>query len=548
MAENLNYLEPGFFSEVRENPNLALVPNTLDIVAIIGTGKATTPIYENLAGLTGGTGMQQLSSGVQEFLGFNGTFSSGVSNFGFSVVGGATGSFTFGSTGETLSINVGETVYSIGLTGTSLSPADVAVQINASAGASGNFTAAAYGGASGSVQIITLNGQEIQIGSTGATANSILGFTGGDWGNNIYWHANGPTTPYTVGYESPGSSFTPKYFYSLQSVIDQYGEPSTSATISMGAQAAFTEGAQVVLCRLLNPEAGDLMTEYQAALDDLKKFNCNIVVPMLPINTYPQVGVKTMAHCSDMSNKINRKERVCILGADETETIMPLTGAGSWQELTSGYVNLNPVTGLKSNRVVIMAPGSAYVSLPSGLTFVNGTVLAAALAGRILNTSYDEATPMTRKPLVSIAGLYERLSDEKTRVEKNALSTQYGCTVVEMNSSVAVIRRAVTSNISSIASQELSIVRSFDRIASELRALLEAQFIGIKISPNTPGDVANATSSYLNRMVNEAIIGSFRGVSVVPHVGEPRQMDVSFEAVPIYPFLWGFVDISITLG
>jgi hypothetical protein len=119
---------------------------------------------------------------------------------------------------------------------------------------------------------------------------------------------------------------------------------------------------------------------------------------------------------------------------------------------------------------------------------------------------------------------------------------------MEMKSGVAMVRRAVTADSSSIAAQEPSIVRAFDQIARELREFLENRFVGSKIVPSVTSTVLEAaTQTYLNGKVSEEIISAFRSIKATQNKTEPRQFDISFEAVPIFPFLWGMIDLSISI-
>ena len=560
MAETLSTsnTEPGFYSQVRENANLQVPPSTVNVVAVIGAGKATDTYYADVTPvLSAGVrtlDYDALGTSITSFDGFNGTLSRDLSNFGFGLIGatGATAGGYYNVAGKTFSFEVADTTYEVGFTagqtGVSLTGIVAAINgITGMSGATGAALAIATAGTTGYVQLVSKNASILTI--LDGNANSVLGFADFASSDIIYWHAKAPVTSYQVQFENPKTSFAPTYHYSSKSVQAAYGAATTvTNTLSLGADAVFIEGAGVVLCRLLDPVelakgATQTMVEYEAALTDLEKYNCSVIVPMLPINTYPDVMMDTMSHVSTMSDKLNRKERTCILGVDETVDIIPTQGGtgDSWESIMETFTGINPTTGMQSNRVVVMSPGSAYVNG----TLVNGTYLAACLAGRLM--SFDEATPMTRKTFASVGGLYANIIDEKSRYEKNLLGGSFGVTVCEMNGTICTIRRAITANVSSIASQEISIVRAFDRIAAELRVLLEQQFVGTKISGSTSSFITSSATRYLNGMVDATIIGSFRGVSAVQNAQDPRQFDVSFEAVPIFPFLWGFIDISITL-
>jgi hypothetical protein len=162
----------------------------------------------------------------------------------------------------------------------------------------------------------------------------------------------------------------------------------------------------------------------------------------------------------------------------------------------------------------------------------------------MVSSEFDEAEPMTRKALSTIS---ELLLPDLSRPEKNQL-TDLGVTVIEAKSSTILVRRAVTADYSSIAAQEPSIVRAFDRVAMELRESLENRFVGTKILNTTHTALEAATTVFLERLVANEIITTYRNVKAEQNNVEPRQFDISFEAVPVFPFIWGFLDISITIS
>jgi hypothetical protein len=247
-----------------------------------------------------------------------------------------------------------------------------------------------------------------------------------------------------------------------------------------------------------------------------------------------------------MSSKLERMERMCILGMDETSGRLDTLGsAPSWESYLSAFNSVTANSGLQSERVMVVNPGQATFNYKNANYTVDGTYLAASMAGLMTSPNYDVATPMTRKVMSNVLAL---ILPELARAEKNTL-TSMGATVIEAANGNVQVRRAITCDSSSIPAQEPSIVRAFDLVAQDLRMGLENRFIGSKILPNsTARAVEAAASSFLEEEVASEIIGAYRNVKAHQNPVEPRQFDVSFEAAPLYPFIWGFVDISITMS
>jgi hypothetical protein len=403
--------------------------------------------------------------------------------------------------------------------------------------------------------LVGLNGQSLEVAA--GTANASLALVPA-LAQNIWWDpaitdaelAPQAGTSYAIDMETPkvAADYVVKYYTSASQVYADLGDPVVGNSLSLGAYAAFNApGASVLAIRQLNPantEAGaTFRAEVSAALKDLEAADIDVLVPMVPVNSDLLTIPLYLQHVSKMSSKLERRERIAILGADETVAKLPLMGENSWSTIM-GYLDVPATSGLFPKRIVMMAPGICSVLLRNTAATLDGTYLAAGLAGRIVAAEFDSATPMTRKTIATVESLD---IPERVRADKNTL-TSYGVTVMEMKSGVAMVRRAVTADSSSIAAQEPSIVRAFDQIARELREFLENRFVGSKIVPSVTSTVLEAaTQTYLNGKVSEEIISAFRSIKATQNATEPRQFDISFEAVPIFPFLWGFVDISISI-
>lgn len=559
MAEALtNIQEPGFFSQVQESPSLFLSPATINVVGLIGTGSATKSTSQSIVrGATGYSDALALPVSSVVAISSDSVYQFPLSSFGLAVSGTEAqpvGGWT-GISGMTISAKVGEVIqtHTIGITGDAL-VGDIVNEINADINVT-QFSAVAT--LDNRLQLVSADGQAIVMEA--GTANVVFGFETAQIADAIYWDpgiVDGSLRPasgtsYKVEYLTPkvAADFKPAYYFGSRQVLAAYGDLVVENSLCMGANAAFSSGASVVVCRQIDPaKYADLTqrkAEIAAALTDLENTTANIIVPMIPVTDDLATIPMYLNHVSKMSSKLEKKERMAILGVDERDGALPVYGSGNAWENIKNYFDVSASSGLKPRRIIMVAPGKASITSTVGTTLVaDGTYVAAAMAGRMVSAEFDEATPMTRKTLPTIESM---MTVELNRADKNIL-TSWGITVVEMKSGIATIRRAVTADTSSIAAQEPSIVRSFDRIAMELRNALEEKYVGTKIVPLLNRDIEASTQTLLNRFVSEEIIGGFRNIKAVQNAVEPRQFDISFEGIPVFPFLWGFIDISITLG
>jgi hypothetical protein len=562
MAETLTGNEPGFFSEIQESPSLFLTPGSTQVVGLLGEGKATKTV--NQTGITRGTDKSDLLSGAIYSISLassNAVYRYPQSSYAIAHKGvsfSATGIDTKtlkvtvdGSAEETFTMTAAETTASLVATKVNAT----ALRVKAEATADAKLLLYAYG--------TGMDGKSFTIGA--GTANTNLGYTSGDRAMSVRWDpavVDSEFAPqagevYQVNYESPkvAADYAPKQFFSLRQVVAEYGDVTAANTLSLGAAGAFGNGASIVTCRQLDPAQMDTAvhaaSEIIAALSDLEDYDVSILVPMVALNekisTTPiGIDIEYLNHVSKMSSKLERRERTCILGMNEIAGRLDILGVtDTWQ---SYMTTLQPPlgSGLAPKRVMVVNPGRCLTSSKGVSIEADGTYAAACLAGRMVSSEFDEAEPMTRKTLATVT---ELILPELSRPEKNQL-TALGVIVVEAKSSLIMVRRSITADGSSIASQEPSIVRAFDRVANDLRESLENRFVGTKIINTTHTALEAATSRFLETLVNDEIIGSYKPetIKAEQNKNEPRQFDISFEAVPVFPFIWGFIDISITLS
>lgn len=548
-----NFQEPGFFSEIKESPSLYLLPGSVRVVGLIGTGKDTKSILQDSTTRsdTGTNHADALDNAVASITRVysDSVFQYPTSSYSTSITGTVADTI-WNVSAKTFKISVdGGTTQTVTFTGVDPIPmATVITQLNA-----GLTGVKAYATVGNKVCIISGDGttgdggKKIKI--LDGTTNSVFGFTEDAVASSINWKASFSsidpnvrpldTTVYYVDYESPkvAADFKPVTYFSLSQVSAAYGDPSNDNTLSLGAQGAFGNGCSIVVCRQLDPEYSVLSAEMTAALLDMEAQEIDVLVPMESDTT---LWGLYLTHVSKMSSKLERKERRVILGVDETSARLPITGSGSWTTLMASFVS---GSGLEPKRVEVINPGYALVTVKDQQITVDGTYAAACLAGLKCNPVYDTATPMTRKALSTIDSL---LFPDLLRSEKNIL-TGLGVTVLEHRGAIVTVRRSITADASSVASQEPSIVFSFDQLSSELREALENRFVGTKITGGTKAAVEAATTTFLLRYVQDELIASFRNVRAEQNSVEPRQYDISFEALPIFPFLWGSLDITIVL-
>ena len=556
------FQEPGFFSQVTAQASLSLLPGAFQVVALIGAGSASKSVLREVAtreddATKGETLANQIASITRVYSAS--IFQYPISSYSTSITGtgdGTSGYALLATDTLIVSVNGGapQTVTFSGASPVAIS--DVVTQVNAVlVGVTAvDLTISGVHHLKLTSSTAGDGGKQIQILS--GTANTLLGFTANAYAQELDWTPSFSSSDanvrpqdevdYLVDYatQKVAADFAPQFFFSQSSIIAAYGAATTGNTLSLGGNGAFGNGASIVVCRQLTPSAvtaggSTLRTEVGAAMTDLELFDVDLVVPMVADQAlWPAV----LTHVSKMSSQLERKERMAILGLDETAgKIATLGNSPSWQAYMAQFVS---TSGLSPKRITVVNPGSCKTT-PNGTQLtLDGTYLAACLAGMMVSPAFDVATSMTYKQLATVDSV---ATPSPTRTQQNLL-TGLGVTVIELANGVLRVRRSLSADGSNIAYQEPSITRAFDRVASQMRTALENRFMGTKIiGSSTTGEVVAAATTFLDSYVAQQLISDYQTPVASQNATEPRQIDLTIAARPVFPFLWGSLDISITL-
>jgi hypothetical protein len=229
------------------------------------------------------------------------------------------------------------------------------------------------------------------------------------------------------------------------------------------------------------------------------------------------------------SGPLGRQEMIAIVG-----TIANDTNSLDFISIASGFAD---------SRVTLVAPSDAQYSLPNGTVTVDGSYLAAALAGIVVNPLYDAAEPISGKV---ISG-FNSINDQFTRLVKNQMAGN-GVTILEVQNGPIVIRHALTTSVTSAITQELKVQRIQDFSAAYFRNNLQAAYKNVR---NT-GAVLKASITNTVKILATNLVEQVKPIwsafdpnfSVVNNLTEPRQWDITIKYVPVFDVNW----ITLTLG
>lgn len=342
----------------------------------------------------------------------------------------------------------------------------------------------------------------------------------------------GATYYVTYTYTKSESDYKAKLFFSLEDVEAEYGavieEGEVANTLTLAAQIAFENGATAIMCVQKAEDEG--WTEPLARLENQ---DCDIIVPIYTSELSDLANVK--AHVVDQSLELNKHERIAFVGAPVDSEISYFFSTGSER---GGLVQQ-----MSHKRVVVFAPDGAVKTLRDAdgnviTPALDGSYLAAAAAGKLCSPSYPWSEPLTRK---SISG-FDSLNTAYNESEKNALGAR-GCCVIHAVGGDVRIRDGITSDVTSVNSQEISVVSLIDYCMEAMRSGLD-NHIGTVITGAKPAEVEATAKSILAKLIDNRIINAYNELSAKVDGTDPRRINVIFNIYPVYPLKWIRVSFS----
>lgn len=261
----------------------------------------------------------------------------------------------------------------------------------------------------------------------------------------------------------------------------------------------------------------------------------------------PAVWASLSTHCSYMSS-IGKKERIGFCGGFSSDDGYT-SGLGKWNN-TSNIGNsiqsmLNYAHNLNSDRMVYIGPGFSAYNEEGVLTTYSGAISAALVAG--MAAGVDVAEALTHKS-IKVIGLEYNLkwADLDRLLEGGVCPLEYEAgTGYRVCQSITTWLRNDKYN-----RRELSVRRTADYVARQVRDRLEKDFVGTKGTITTLISIKNATISTLTQMVRlELLAGDatnppFKNVQVSLE-GDVAYVD--FECSPCIPINYILCTIHLTI-
>jgi hypothetical protein len=548
MAINNIFTEPGVFSQFKPVRTFPVLPGGVRVAALVGAGRTTNIVNgevvtkgaedaaDNLAHVATSLGATIVD---EDFVTYNITTD-------YVLTGGdvawspAAVAFVVGTIDETFDMSVsrilkltvaGGVEQSVDISDVGAGSGDYADPANATAAEVAAVIAAEFTGvtaldSSGKVRIETTadNNSSLLIGD--GTANAVLGLTDGTLQSTPREPAPGKTYSVSYEYAKAPADYAPRFFFNMSDVQAEHGDVSTTNTLSLGAEIVFEQGASAVALVQIDPADGSLSNQFRKAIDKLAPVNDINIIVALSTDTTLHSYLKT--HCATTSSITERKERTTVVAMPATPTVASLSAQA---------------TALADKRVVLVSAYSAtrFVGTNLNASTLDGSFVAAAIAGVRTSRTFDVAEPLTRKEIVG----FEDLTDPWMRTEKVLLLSK-GVMVIENLNGVHRVMQQVTTDTSTRENNEYSVVETIDFVGANMRKILENIFIGQKILAGTPSQVRSTVATVLNNLVTSELIVEFRDIQAEVDNGDPTQINVSFQIRPVFPL--NFILITFSLS
>jgi hypothetical protein len=350
------------------------------------------------------------------------------------------------------------------------------------------------------------------------------------------------------------ADFLPLYWESLSDSFAFNGEPDANDdgvvenSVSGGAQMFVENGAGSFWTLQvdprgwvdpLNPTASELYTGVKDALPLLEQIDTYCIVPMVPVATTLADSLPLITalknHVVTMSGILVRRERIAVVGVPAGTDVTSNPETNVYKPLASTF---------SLSRICVVAPSDAKITFNSTSCSVDGSYIAAMVAGIITNSNVDAGEPITGKVLSGFTEIKDKFTDlQKTKLGNAGVLMCLPTPEV----ATANIILDLTTNPTSILDSSIKIQRINDVVTKSLRTTLHRLYINTRnLGASTLASISSSTQTLLLQFVNQRVIVDFRDLKVTQNLQDPRQVDVEFKMRPTFEVNYIYVKFTTT--
>lgn len=332
---------------------------------------------------------------------------------------------------------------------------------------------------------------------------------------------------YFITYNYMKQDFSTRLFQQFKTIEANFGPLSTENRVTLAAYLAILNGAVLVGIKQVlkvpntnQASAADFIT----AIGELSIPLPGNIKPdiLVPLSTDTSVYSFLLQHCETQSNIRNQSERMGFIGFASG------TSPTSAQTIAKG---------LQSNRIIACYPDSAVITLQNELgetyeTLVDGTFIAAAMAGAVASPAVDVATPYTRRQVQGFTRL-PRILDP---IVSNQTAVS-GITLFEDLDPIVRVRQGLTTNMSSILTRLPTVTQISDYVQQQSRSALDT-FVGTKFLSSRTNEVEVSMTTLFKTLIQAEIVGAVTGISASIDPEDPTILRFEAFYQPIFPLLY----------
>jgi hypothetical protein len=339
---------------------------------------------------------------------------------------------------------------------------------------------------------------------------------------------------YYVTFDKEKTDYQTRFLTNMRDVVKYFGPLDINNRLTIAANVAFLNGAQAVAMKQIQRQTDGTDASVQDYIDGIDAFNEPLPNGLRPSMIQPLTSDSQVIAYLKSSNAIQssiryKNERTSVVGfavGTEPETV------------------IQSVKNIKSEKITAIYPDGAVIGINDAYGneveyIVDGSIVAAAVAGRDVSPVYDIATPLTNTTLTGFKRLYRRLDNVNAALVANA-----GCTVLEEQVPVIRILFYLTTDTSTVLTRDPRIVEVKHFIQSGMRNVLN-RYIGVKNLPKIRTQVRDTVGNYFKSLKQRELIYDFKGISVTPNDQDPSTLDVEAYYSPVFPLNWIVVTLNL---
>jgi hypothetical protein len=191
---------------------------------------------------------------------------------------------------------------------------------------------------------------------------------------------------------------------------------------------------------------------------------------------------------------------------------------------------------------VYMCPATATLAA-GGFSFtVNGSTLAAGLAGMLSSPNINSGEPITKKNFQ----MFTSITNPFTREEMNRIAGA-GNTIIEIQDGTPKVRHFLTTQPTNVLTREGKVTRQKIDISRTLKLVLDATVIGKRLlNRATIALVESVISQTLDSKKDNLVIADYEITKLEISQTEPAQLDVEVEIKPMLDLDWVYTIATFT--